>query len=115
MPEFHLLMKAELENIELLLPIESNYWMFDIQSSSGEIRNGITFSEAEDFDLEGSKGKAHFIIKWPGERDQSYMKIVPIKKCDGKSHLLNLMYISIKLLHFEGKYKNQDSGNFVRI
>ena len=94
MPEFHLLMKAELENIEMLIPIESNHWKFDIQSSSGEIRNGITFSENEDFDLEGSRGRAHFIIKWPGERDQSYMKIVSIKKCDGKFYSLDLMYQS---------------------
>ena len=34
-------------------------------------------------ELDGSRGISNFVMKWPGEREQSHIKIVPIKKVDG--------------------------------
>ena len=33
----------------------------------------------EEMELQGSKGTAHFIKKWPGENKQSYLKIIDVK------------------------------------
>ena len=41
MPTFILSIKCDLENINLLTPLESNHWKFDVESSSGEIKEGI--------------------------------------------------------------------------
>ena len=83
MPEYHLSIKADLENIAQLMPLEDNLWKFDVESQSGERREGITFSRSDEMEMEGSKGTAHFIMKWPGEHNQTTIKIVPIKKVDG--------------------------------
>ena len=96
MPEFILQIKAELENIKLLKPLDCVNWKFDIESSSGETRQNITFSPVDEIELEGSRGISNFIIKWPGEREQAHIKIVPIKKSDGS-------------------YKDSDSEKFVSI
>ena len=83
MPQFLLKIKCTLENIGKLEPVEFNAWKFDIESEGGEPRLGITVSKTDDFELEGGKGTANFIVKFPGENKQSYIKLVEIKKCDG--------------------------------
>ena len=57
---------------------------------------GITVSAVDEFELDGSRGISNFVMKWPGEREQSHIKIVPIKKVDGC-------------------YRADKSGNFVQI
>eukprot|EP01038_Epipyxis_sp_PR26KG_P011755 gene11755-15729_t len=97
MPLFVLKIKADLENINRLIPLNDNLWTFNIQSSEGgDRRDNITVSSSDVMELEGSKGDANFIIKWPGAKSQSYIKIVSIKKNDGCYHA-------------------DDSGNFVSI
>ena len=36
------------------------------------------------FDLQGSRGIAHFIKKWPGEQQQSYLKLIDVKNITGE-------------------------------
>jgi hypothetical protein len=64
-------------------PLEGNLWKFDIESLSGERREGVTVSISDELEIEGSRGTANFLIKWPGERDVASIKIIPIKKHDG--------------------------------
>ena len=96
MPTYVLSIKCELENIERLTPLESNHWKFDVEGSSGDIKEGITVSSVDEMELDNSRGIANFVMKWHGDREQSHIKIVPIKKVDGT-------------------YKATDSGNYVQI
>ncbi len=95
MPLFILKIKADLENIKSLIPINGNLWKFDI-SHQGEIKQGITVSSSDEIELQGSKGVANFVMKWPGSQSQSYIKIVDLKKCTGD-------------------YTYEDSSKFVQI
>eukprot|EP01041_Mallomonas_annulata_P000662 gene662-1279_t len=96
MPLFLLKIKADLENVKQLMPVPDNNWQFNVKSMDGEVREGITFSSSDSIDLEGSRGTANFIMRWKGSREQCYIKVVDVKKCDGT-------------------YKIDDSGNFVTI
>ena len=53
--------KADLENIDKIIANINNLWKFNVASSSGvesgEIRKGITISDAELLDLDGSRGQ----------------------------------------------------------
>jgi len=49
-------------------------------------------------ELDGSKGTAHFIKKWEGDRQQSYLKLVNVKKRTGAT-----------------EYTASDSGKFVTL
>ncbi len=40
-------------------------------------------SSADLQSLDGSRGEAHFIVKWPGANSQSYIKLLPVKNVDG--------------------------------
>ncbi len=84
MPLFALQIKAELNNIDQIVPIENNAWKFDIRSiDGGSTRDGITVCHEDVIDVDGSsRSQANFVVKWPGEASQAYIKIVPIKKCD---------------------------------
>lgn len=65
---FALQIKATLENVSKLIPISNNLWKFDIINSSGERREGITVTLEDQIELEGSRGIANYVMKWPGER-----------------------------------------------
>ena len=96
MPVFALEIKADLENVSKLRPLENNLWKLDISNSDSERKLGITVSAGDEIDIEGSRGIANFILKWPGSKQQSYIKIVRLEKCSGE-------------------YSGSDSGSFVRI
>lgn len=85
MPIFHLLMKADLEGIAKLEPVPGNNWKFNIRSSGGHERNGITVSSADEMEIEGSRGTANFIVRFDKGSDPSYIKLVEpkIKGFDG--------------------------------
>jgi hypothetical protein len=46
-------------------------------------KKGITVTKEDVLDLEGSKGEANYIMKWPGSKVQSYIKIVDLKGING--------------------------------
>jgi hypothetical protein len=97
MPQVFLKIKAELENVKCLTPVKNNYWKFDIQTpTGGDERKGITVCEEDLQPLEGSRGEAHFIIKWPYTNEQAYIKII--------SHR-----------GVKASYDEQNSGEFVTI
>jgi outer membrane protease len=60
------------------------------------VRKDITITTEDVLPLDGSRGEANFIIKWPYANDQAYIKIV-----DHKS--------------LEKAYTEDDSGEFVSI
>mmetsp|Transcript_26686 Transcript_26686/g.39648 ORF Transcript_26686/g.39648 Transcript_26686/m.39648 type:complete len:162 (+) Transcript_26686:95-580(+) len=80
---YALKIKANLDNVARMIPLNNNMWKFDIVSNGGERREGITVTTADEIDLEGSRGHANFVMKWPGTHHQSYIKIVDLKKCSG--------------------------------
>jgi hypothetical protein len=84
MPTTLLRISAELENIEKLVPCQGNVWKFDISNGRGEEKAGVTIDPNEDIELVGSRGTANFVMKWPGENKQSYIKVVPVKKVTGE-------------------------------
>ncbi len=43
------------------------------------MRKGITVSSEDVYPLEGSRGEANFIIKWPYANEQSYIKFISPK------------------------------------
>eukprot|EP01040_Poterioochromonas_malhamensis_P013214 gene13214-14504_t len=98
MPQFYLKVKADLENIKSLTPSVGNLWKLDIQTpGGGEVRNGITISSDDVYPLEGSRGEANFVIKWPYATDQSYIKILTNNR------------------GVKPSYTADDSGNYVTI
>lgn len=81
---FLLKMKADLENISELQPQFENLWKFNISSTDGEERLGITVSKADVLELNGSKGDANYVMKWhKADSHQAYIKLVDVKKVDG--------------------------------
>lgn len=61
-----------------------------------DVRKGITISTEDILPLDGSRGEANFIIKWPYANDQAYIKIIDHK--------------TVKKV-----YTEDDSGEFVTI
>ena len=97
MPLFLLKIKADLENIAELSPQFENLWKFNIASTDGEERLGITVSKADVLELNGSKGDANYVMKWhKADSHQAYIKLVDVKKVDGT-------------------YKAADSGTWVTL
>lgn len=82
MPLSLLKIKADLENISRLVPVEGNLWKLLISNGSGDEKE-ITVSSLDVIPLEGSKGEANFVMKWPGATSQSYIKLVEVKKVNG--------------------------------
>jgi hypothetical protein len=64
--------------------------------AGGEVRKDVTVSEADLQSLDGSRGEAHFVMKWPFSREQAYIKIVAHKKV-------------------RPCYEEQDAGSFVPV
>ncbi|KAJ1435265.1 hypothetical protein B484DRAFT_446138 [Ochromonadaceae sp. CCMP2298] len=84
MPVYLIKLKAELENIKQLIPLTDNTWIFDIQSSDGgDTKESITVCKSDLAPLDGSKGEAHYIMKWPRAKAQSYIKIIDVKGVTG--------------------------------
>ena len=79
MPKFVLKMKAEFENVGKLMFDPANQWSLVVQNADGSETCEAYLSRDEEMELQGSKGTAHFIKKWPGENKQSYLKIIDVK------------------------------------
>ena len=61
MPLYYLKFKCDLENVSELSFREDTLFKLDVESESGERRDGITFCTAEETELTGSKGTILFI------------------------------------------------------
>ena len=64
MPIFLLKIKADLENIDEIICRPDNLWQFNIASSTdpSDTRDGITVSEMDAIELNGSKGEANYVM-----------------------------------------------------
>mmetsp|Transcript_2264 Transcript_2264/g.3222 ORF Transcript_2264/g.3222 Transcript_2264/m.3222 type:complete len:162 (-) Transcript_2264:11-496(-) len=99
MPIYVLLVKVELEGVSSLVTVENSPWILDIRSSKDpeQIREGVYISRGDDVEVEGSKGKANFAVKFKGSNSKSTCSVIDIKNYTQKE-------ISAK-----------DSGKFVPI
>lgn len=69
MPIYHVQVKATLENIAHLIPRENNLWKIDVEGTAGgDKRENVTFSEDEEYEVEGGKGMANLILKLHGSQ-----------------------------------------------
>jgi hypothetical protein len=82
MPLVLLKIKAELENIAELKLVDGFALQLDIENEGSE-RKTVTVSSTDVEELEGSRGDANFVVRWGKGAPQAYVKIVPVKKCDG--------------------------------
>lgn len=57
-------------------------WCCDIkESGSAETRSGVWLSDREEFALTGSRGHAHFVVKFDKQaKKEAYCTVVPSKK-----------------------------------
>ena len=101
MPTFVLFIKAELENVAKLIPSNNVLWKFDVVNAASERKEGITVSASEEIELHGSRGTANFVMKWQGDKHESYIKIVHVKKVTNvyESGTLPTLPTPLKLLH----------------
>ena len=71
MPTYILYDKATLEGIASLQATDKTTWIIDVESSDGsEKREGVYISKNEEIDMEGSRGKTHFVVKFKGANKQ---------------------------------------------
>ncbi len=81
MPTYAIEIKAELLNIASLNPVEDIMWKMDVESESGEIRENITVDPRDELELDGSRGTAHFVMKWSKQDShQAYIKVIELTK-----------------------------------
>ena len=57
MPLYVLKIKCDMECVSKLYSHPQTLWKFDVESDSGEKREGITVSKEDVIELEGSRGK----------------------------------------------------------
>ncbi|EQC36979.1 hypothetical protein SDRG_05800 [Saprolegnia diclina VS20] len=79
---FVLYVKADLENVGSIEAPALHRWCLDIKEPTGdETREGIWVSDEEELEVSGSRGTAHFLMKWPGAKKESQLTVVrDIKK-----------------------------------
>eukprot|EP00611_Tribonema_gayanum_P022886 TRINITY_DN4693_c0_g2_i1.p1 TRINITY_DN4693_c0_g2~~TRINITY_DN4693_c0_g2_i1.p1 ORF type:complete len:174 (+),score=54.88 TRINITY_DN4693_c0_g2_i1:39-524(+) len=81
MPVYVLYIKVSLDGVASLQASESTTWILDIQSTDeSEKREGVYVSGAEELEVDGSKGKANFVVKFKGSNKQSTISVVDVKK-----------------------------------
>lgn len=99
MPTQFLEIKADLEGISAICLQPSCCLLMTVENDASEMKN-ITLSPSdEEQELEGSRGTAHFVMKWnKSDRSQAYIKILGSHK-------------EIK----DSVYRDCDSGNFKAI
>uniref|UniRef100_A0A7S0WYL8 DUF866 domain-containing protein n=1 Tax=Pyramimonas obovata TaxID=1411642 RepID=A0A7S0WYL8_9CHLO len=72
-----LYIKADLENVTNLHAPAHHQWCLTVKQSDGSEERGPVFiNEEEEHELTGSKGTAHFILKWEGSKKESYINVV---------------------------------------
>ncbi|KFM25772.1 UPF0587 protein C1orf123-like protein [Auxenochlorella protothecoides] len=78
---FTLSIKADLENIESIsLPEDSSYTLTVKDSAGDDQREGVVVSPLEEQELSGSRGTAHFALKWSRDaRHEASLSLQHIK------------------------------------
>ncbi|KAK3283790.1 hypothetical protein CYMTET_8531 [Cymbomonas tetramitiformis] len=69
--------KCQMENVTNLHAPPGYQWCLTVKQSDGSEEKGPVFvNEEEDIDLNGSKGTAHFVMKFEGSNKESYLNVV---------------------------------------
>jgi len=78
MPIYVLFAKAELEGVSKFWVPEDTDWIFDVKhGSSDEARAGVRVDPDEESEVPNTKNTtAHFMLKWEGEKQFSYLKVL---------------------------------------
>eukprot|EP00930_Biecheleria_cincta_P100285 TRINITY_DN91916_c0_g1_i1.p1 TRINITY_DN91916_c0_g1~~TRINITY_DN91916_c0_g1_i1.p1 ORF type:complete len:186 (+),score=37.04 TRINITY_DN91916_c0_g1_i1:56-559(+) len=72
MPLVALYVKAEMDGVDKLVFPQEEVWKLDVkQSSSEEMREGVTLDPTNEEEVPNSKGTANFLIKWEGAKAPS--------------------------------------------
>ena len=93
MPIFVLWAKAELDGVaSLTYPFPGACWKFDIQQGAGsETREGVIVDPEETHELQDTKnGVANFVVKFPGDKKQSYLTFLEPSSKDLEKKKINL-------------------------
>jgi Eukaryotic protein of unknown function (DUF866) len=76
MPTFVLHVKCTLEGVAKLEADANTTWILTVESQDGsESREGVYISRNEEIPLDGSKGIAHFVVKFKGANKQVSMNV----------------------------------------
>lgn len=75
------MLKSSVANSIIFIPTRS--FLTTPLNSGCDKKDGITISKSDVYELEGSRGEANFIMKWPGNKAQTYIKIVDLKGVTG--------------------------------
>jgi hypothetical protein len=81
MPLFLLCLRAELENVDSIKLEPGTQFLIDIKQSDGaEERRGVAVDASEERPLSGSRGVAHFMLKWARDaRHEAYINLQEVK------------------------------------
>ncbi|GMH39908.1 hypothetical protein BSKO_07812 [Bryopsis sp. KO-2023] len=80
MPTFLLCLKANLENVEAFKLSGDNHFPLTIQNSEGDDTKEVVVTTQEEIPLSGSRGTAHFVMKWDkSSKKEAYINVVEIK------------------------------------
>lgn len=72
-----LYVKADLENVGTLEAPPLHRWCLDVKEPTGdETRTGVFVSDEEVLEVAGGRGEAHFLLKWPGAKQQAQLTVV---------------------------------------
>mmetsp|Transcript_55835 Transcript_55835/g.103335 ORF Transcript_55835/g.103335 Transcript_55835/m.103335 type:complete len:172 (+) Transcript_55835:75-590(+) len=82
MPFIGLYMKADMEGVTKVVFPEGTYWTLDVRQSAGdEVRERITCSTQEEFEVPNSKSaKCNFMVKFEGAKAPSTMSVVTLSR-----------------------------------
>lgn len=80
MPTFLLCLKATLENVSKFELSGEGRFALTIKNSEGEDTKEVVVATSEDRPLSGSRGTAHFVMKWDkSSKKESYLNILEVK------------------------------------
>jgi hypothetical protein len=64
-----------------------NQWALVVQNPQTQERCEAYFCLGDEMELSGSRGTANFIKKWEGEQQQSYLKMIDVKRVTGATEV----------------------------
>ena len=99
---------SEIENVQSLVLKENNTFVFDISNGSGEVKQSQEVSTLDEIEIEGSRGKANYCMRWTKGAPQAYIKIETIKKCNG-SYLSSSLGEWVTVVGFEARGLEMDT------
>ena len=77
---FLLQVRAQLENVTDFCAPSAASWCLDLKQPDGdEVKTSVVVSPETKVELQGSKGDANCVIKWPDSRREGHITIVAIK------------------------------------